>query len=119
MRKNFVFLFLLFLTSCASDDEMPKDILPLSKMKLVVWDMSLAGNMAAEKYVLNKDSQRMMATGLYQKILNLHKIDKVSFYKSYAYYEAHPVLLQTLFDSISAYGTRQKTKSFEKMHKLP
>ena len=119
MRKVIVFICLSFLGACSNSAEMPKEVLPVSKMKLVVWDMSLADNLASEKYILNKDSQRIMVTGLYQKIFNLHKISKTVFYNSYAYYEMHPVVLQTLFDSVSAYGERQKGKAFQKIHNVP
>jgi hypothetical protein len=114
MRKLTFFICIILLSSCAEKEELPPGVLPLDKMKLVIWDMSLADNMASEKYVVDRDSQRMMATGLYQKVFNLHKVDKATFYKSYAYYEARPLMLQTLFDSVSAYGTRQKAKSFQK-----
>src|SRR4051812_41754502 len=114
MNKLFAFIFIVLLTACSPDDKMPKEVLPVSKMKTVIWDMSLADNMASEKYVINKDSQRIMVTGLYQKIFNLHKINKTNFYKSYAYYEAHPQVLQQLFDSVSAYGLRQKATVYQK-----
>jgi len=114
MKKLVVFIFILLLTACSSGDEMPKGILPISKMKTVIWDMSLADAMASQKYILNKDSQRIMVTGLYSKIFSLQKIDKATFYKSFAYYEAHPTVLQTLFDSVNAYGTRQKAKVYQK-----
>jgi hypothetical protein len=114
MKKYLAIIFILLLTSCSAGDKVPKDVLPVNKMKAIIWDMSLAENMASEKYVINKDSQRIMVTGLYQKIFNLHKIDKTSFYKSYAYYEAHPKVLQELFDSVNAYGLRQKTKVYQK-----
>jgi hypothetical protein len=87
MKKPLTIIFILLLTSCSSGDKIPKDVLPINKMKAIIWDMSLADNMASEKYLIKKDSQRIMVTGLYQKIFSLHKIDKTSFYKSYAYYD--------------------------------
>jgi hypothetical protein len=114
MMKQFAFILLLLLTACSQENEMPKDVLPVSKMKMVIWDMSLADNMATDKYMLNKDSQRIMATGLYQKVFSLHKINKATFYKSFAYYEAHPTALQTLFDSVNAYGMREKANLYQK-----
>src|SRR4051812_4592977 len=107
MKKHLAFIFTVLLTACSSGDKMPKDVLPVSKMKTIIWDMSLADNIASEKYAIKRDSQRIMVTGLYQKIFNLHKIDKASFYKSYTYYEAHPTEMQVLFDSVNAYGLRQ------------
>ena len=88
--------------------------MPVNKMKVIIWDMSLADIMASEKYVINKDSQRIMVTGLYQKIFSLHKINKANFYKSYTYYEAHPLVMQQLFDSVNAYGLRQKATVYQK-----
>ena len=114
MKKLIVIISVFLLNSCYSGNGMPEDVLPVDKMKTIIWDMSLADNMASEKYMINKDSQRIMATGLYQKILNLHRVDKKKFYKSYLYYEAHPTAMQVLFDSVNAYGLRQKTKVYQK-----
>src|SRR3954451_3723783 len=115
MKKLSSFIFILLLISCSAGDEMPKNILPISKMKVVIWDMSLADAMANQKYAINKDSQRMMVTGLYSKIFSLHQINKSTFYKSFAYYEAHPTVMQTLFDSVNAYGNRQKGKVYQRV----
>jgi hypothetical protein len=114
MKKSIAFISILLLTACSSGNETPKGVLPISKMKMVIWDMSLADAMATQQYTLRKDSQRIIATGLYNKVFSLQKIDKATFYKSFAYYEAHPPLLQILFDSVNAYGTRQKAKVYQK-----
>lgn len=114
MKKHIAFTCIVLLTACSSGNEMPKGVLPISTMKTVIWDLSLADAMASQKYTLNKDSQRMMVTGLYSKVFSLHKIDKATFYKSFAYYEAHPTALQALFDSVNAYGSRQKVKVYQK-----
>ncbi len=114
MRKLLVCLGILLLIACSSNDKLPPDILPLNTMKTIIWDMTVAGNLASDKYVLRKDSQRIMTTGLYRKVFDLHKINKAAFYKSYGYYEAHPQELKILFDSISNYGMRQKSLSYQK-----
>lgn len=108
----FVIMLLVFVAGCSSGDKMPKDVMPVSTMKVLIWEMSVADQVAADKYTLNKDSQRITATGLYQQVFALHKIDKPGFYRSFAYYEAHPNELKVLFDSAAAYGNRMKAKSY-------
>ena len=115
MKKLISSILVLLLISCSAGDEMPKTVLPISKMKVVIWDMSLADAMASEKYAIKKDSQRIMVTGLYNKVFSLHQINKSTFYKSFAYYEAHPTVMQTLFDSVNAYGNRQKGKVYQRV----
>lgn len=117
MKKYFTFISILLFTACMPNEEIPEGVMPPIKMQAIIWDMSLADNMASDKYALNRDSQSIMVTGLYQKVFSLHKIDKSTFYKSYAYYEAHPTQLQVLFDSVTAYGNREKAKSYQRNFK--
>ena len=105
---------MLAVISCTSGDKIPKDVMPVNTMKVLIWEMSVADQVAADKYTLNKDSLRIKSTSLYQQVFALHKINKLVFYKSYGFYESHPVHLKTLFDSASAYGSRMKARSYMK-----
>lgn len=81
---------------------MPKEVLPKKKMQEVMWDMIRAGEFL-NSFVYKDTSIDKVAESQkwYSKIYQLHKITKTDFDKSYAYYEAHPVLMKELLDSLS------------------
>jgi len=81
---------------------MPKGVLPKKKMQEVMWDMIRAGEFL-NSYVYKDTSIDKVAESQkwYSKIYQLHKITKTDFDKSYAYYQAHPVLMKELLDSLS------------------
>jgi hypothetical protein len=82
-------------------------------MKVIVWDMLKAD----ELYTIQqaKDSTlRIQKKNLeyYEKIFAYHKINRSTFYNAFAYYEAHPLQMRELLDSIDQYATRERNRSF-------
>ena len=110
------FLLLLLFSSCADEKKMPPDIFPVNKMKVIVWDMEIAEQTAAERFLQRKDSLRLETTSLYQQVFVKYKTDKKAFYKSMSYYESHPKQLKVLLDSVSNYGNRQKNAAYKKAY---
>lgn len=113
IRLTILSPLLLLLASCGPSDEIPADILSPDSMKVIVWDMALADQIALQNHPMNRDSQRITATILYQRVLANHKLTKEQFYKNYGYYEAHPDKLNALFDSLGTYGLRKKTDTYK------
>ncbi|HET6993983.1 MAG TPA: DUF4296 domain-containing protein [Chitinophagaceae bacterium] len=117
MRK---FLFLLFslsillIVSCRDKKTLPADILPPDKMRDVLWDM-ISASQYLNLYVLPKDSgDKLAATArVYGRVLQVYKISKDQFDKSYAYYREHDVLLKPILDSLS----KRQAYSIEKLQK--
>jgi hypothetical protein len=115
MRKCLllVIIFCVFISCTSEDNKIPKDILPLNKMKLIVWDMTQAGEYAL--YLQQKDTTKRKYTTTYlTEVLKLYKINKEDFFKSFRYYQSHPILNQQLFDSVSAYAQRQRIELYKK-----
>lgn len=99
---------LVFLFSC-SGNGLPGGVLPRDQMEAVVWDM-----IAADQYYrdfLVKDSLKLDIRAerlkLYERVFQMHHTNRETFDKSYAYYSANPKLMQEVFDSLSAKGTRK------------
>ena len=68
-----------------------------------MWDMIRAGEFL-NGFVFYKDTtvdKVAESQKWYDKIYQLHKITKSGFDKSYTYYQAHPVLMKELLDSLS------------------
>lgn len=115
MKSLYIFLFiLLVLSGCESKTRIPPDVIPINKMKMVLWEMEMADQQASGKFLLSKDSLRMEATSLYQQVFTKYKTNKAAFYKSFAFYESNPDIMKVLFDSASEYGNRQKTAAYKK-----
>ena len=99
--------FAAFASCSPKEKKIPKDILPVNKMKFIVWDMIRAG--AYSENVKEKDTAiKILSTAPLAQVLKLHNIKKEDFFKSFDFYQAHPPLNKELFDSVSAYGQRQR-----------
>ncbi len=120
MRVIVAFLVFLFLYACTSADRtVPSDVIPVNEMKLLVWDMLQAGELA-DVFKENDTTEILdTTTQIYRQVLDLHKTDKQKFYHSYSYYEDHPLLNKQLFDSVLAYGNRQRENRFKKRMQPP
>ena len=101
-------IVLVFLFSCGGNG-LPGGVLQKDQMEAVVWDM-----IEADQYYrdfLTKDSLKLdlktERVKLYERVFQMHHTNRETFDKSYAYYSAHPKLMQEVFDSLSAKGTRK------------
>jgi hypothetical protein len=46
------------------------------------------------------DSLNLRRKNFYQKVLQIHKVSKQDFQKSFAFYQAHPTMLRVILDSL-------------------
>ena len=123
MKRLIVLIVLAGLGACASGDKIPEDVIQPEKMKVIVWDLLLAEQRALDDTTLNKlpvgkeraKGLTSTSTSLFNEVFAIHKTDKNTFYKSYAYYEGHPDKLKLLMDSVSAYATRKRTDLYKRV----
>ena len=103
------------MAACTTQDKkIPKEILSVDKMKVVVWDLVQAGNYAT--ILKEKDTSiKKINTAYMAQVLKLHNLKKADFFKSFDFYVAHPELNKQLFDSLNAYGQRQRANLYKKM----
>jgi hypothetical protein len=97
-----VILFLLF-QSCANKAKVPDGVLPKEKMREVMWDMIRASEFL-QAYVFSKDStiDKVAESQKWNdKIYQIHKIDKATFERSFAYYKAHPIMMKDMLDTLA------------------
>lgn len=109
-------LAMLLVVSCSDKDKVPSGIIPRDKMETVLWDMIQADQYSA-LYLL-KDSARINVKTetqkLYEEVFRLHQISREDFRKSFQYYQEHPDLTRSVFDSLLARGNRQRTESYSR-----
>jgi Domain of unknown function (DUF4296) len=115
MRILSIFLVFILMAGCVNNDRIPSGILPKDKMGPVMWDMIQADQFA--KLYLAKDSLKLNLKiermKLYEEIFALHHTTKAEFEKSYQFYMGRPDLSKVMFDSLSAYTTRQRQEIYK------
>ena len=107
MRLIITILVFVGLLGCADKNAIPKDVLPVDKMELVMYDMIRAGEFL-NGYVLFRDSvtdKTAECLKWYNKIYQIHKITEADFKRSYAWYQARPLMMQEVLDSIMVIPT--------------
>jgi hypothetical protein len=114
MRK---LLLIFFITSlfyqCTSPDKMPPDVLPVDKMKSTVWDLMKASELAANDTIHHKEiNLKDEETMLFQRVFELHHIDKNTFYKSYNFYLQNSQWNGILLDSVNIMATRERNEMY-------
>ena len=83
-------------------------------MKTIVWHMAEAGAYAEYAKEKRKDTSiKTLNTTSLALVLKLHNITKEDFFKSFDYYQAHPVLNKELFDSVNSYAQRQRSELYK------
>ncbi len=105
--------FILF--GCTNTTKVPDDILPKTKMELVLWDIIQAERFSS-LYLLKDSAKRSVQLEkfkLYHQVFDLHKVSKDDFIKSYKYYLGRPDLAKVIADSMSAKAERQREASYK------
>ena len=116
--KFFVYAIIIagftVVTGCGSFSG-KKEILGIDSMKVVMWDMLKADELfvrlSVKDTVLKKRKENIL---YYEEVFAVHHITKGQFDSSFKFYEAHPVQLKILVDSLEAFSSREKSKIFEK-----
>jgi hypothetical protein len=105
---------IVLIVGCSDKDKVPSGVLDKEEMGNVLWDMMQADQYAANYLV--KDSSRvnvkMETLKLYEEVFRLHKITRDEFRKSFHYYQDHPDITRTMFDSLIAKGNRLRSESY-------
>jgi hypothetical protein len=124
MRKLLLVFFIApIFSQCTSSDKIPPDVLSIDKMKGTVWDLMKASELALHDTIHHKEINLMDdETTLFQKIFQLHRIDKNTFYKSYDFYLKNPQWNAILLDSVNVMATRDRNEMYmhqQQLHPLP
>ena len=105
IRVSIIALLLFF--SCKQKTKVPDNILPVDKMEKVLMDMMLADEFYNQKQIDSATIDSFSRTNLYKAVFTLHKTNKEEFRKSLNFYESHPDLLKTVFDSLHSKANKK------------
>ena len=110
MRLNGWFCILVCIVSCSGELKAPKDLIPVTKMESVMWDMVHADRFATT--FITRDSLKLNVKAetfkLYDQVFQLHKISQDQFVASYKYYLSRPDLSQKIFDSVASKASKAR-----------
>jgi hypothetical protein len=110
----------LFLAACKDDAAVPKDIIARDNMEKILWDIIRADQFSLQ--YMGKDTAKKIVKNetmkLYEEIFRIHHVSKDQFKKSFQYYADHPETTKIMFDTLSAYATRQRVEIFKKSSTL-
>lgn len=111
MKKIGIVLFLAGLLA-ACGGEVPRGVIPPEKMKLLMWDLLKADELASETvgYSSFGKARDSMCEILYQKVFLIHKTDKETFARSLKFYQGNPDISKKMLDSVISYGEREKNR---------
>ena len=114
MNKYIVLVaFIGSIIGCNSKEQIPKNIIPPTKMTYVLWDVMKADELA--NYYRIKDST-WSGIGkheqLYKTVYQVHHITKEDFRRSMDYYDGHPDLLKPILDSIQKYNDKSMKRNY-------
>jgi len=107
MRIIVYFLIASIIISCGPS--VPKDVLPPEKIKLVLWDIMQADELAEHRSISDSSFTSLAKhVDYYQSVLTIHKISKEQFTNSINYYTNHPEVFKIVLDSLQSFGERMQ-----------
>jgi len=115
MRTIFCITLFSLLVSCSSDDEVPRDIIPIPQMKFIMFDVITAQEAAGLTFTKDTTALKQKTFELYQQVFAIYKISRGDFFKSFHYYEANPDKIKVLYDSLTAYANRKRQELYQKL----
>lgn len=99
MRTN-LWVVLIGLLSCVSNQEAPEDILEKDKLAEILTDIHLAEARVAKMNLGSMDSSVVVFNKLQQDIWVKHSVDSALYKKSYAFYASNPELMTKLYETV-------------------
>jgi hypothetical protein len=100
--RHFVGLIFLLLCGCKQEfPDVPKDIIPVEKMKTILIEMHIADSVAETKAQTGGD-EKVLTKSYTAQIFKNNGISREEYLKSFSWYESHPKLLNKMYDDILA-----------------
>ncbi|BFG69243.1 hypothetical protein KACHI17_01240 [Sediminibacterium sp. KACHI17] len=118
MKKLLLCYFIGMIAACSNDTD--AHIIPKDSMQAIMWDMMKADEVFIRKLVADSNAAKNKEdVKLYETVFRIHKINKDRFFESYRYYEAHPILLKEIIDSIDSKSNRERIERYSGKRNKP
>lgn len=90
------------LTSCQTTDDKPDNLVDPDKMARILTDVHLAEGRVSRLGVPSVDSANLVYKRLEKQILRRHRVDTLTYEKSYVYYSSHPREMEAIYKQVVA-----------------
>ncbi len=118
MKKLLLCCLVGIIVGCSNDND--GRIIPRDSMQVIMWDMMKADEVFMRKLVTDSNAiKNKEDVKLYETVFRIHKISKDRFFESYRYYEAHPILLKEIVDSIDSKANRERIERYSGKRNKP
>ena len=118
MKKLLLYCCIAIIVGCSNDND--GRIIPMDSMQMIMWDMMKADEVFIRKLVADSNAARNKEdVKLYETVFRIHQVTKDRFFESYRYYEAHPLLLKEMIDSIDSKSNRERIERYSGKRNKP
>ncbi|WP_229238516.1 DUF4296 domain-containing protein [Dyadobacter sp. Leaf189] len=101
MRFASFILFVLMLCGCSEEEKPPQNTLSEEKMAAILTDIHVAESRVNRLNLRSLDSSLMIFNHLKADIWKRHKVDTLTYSKSYTYYMSHPQLMTRIYEKVN------------------
>ena len=100
MQKSLIFILVLFLSACGSDDSPPADIIPEEKMAVLIADVHVIEARLSKISLMSLDSATIIVERLKMDNFKKNKVDSAQYNRSYKFYSTHPDYLERIYKNV-------------------
>lgn len=95
-------IFVLFwgFAACDREEKPPGDLIPEDKMAAILADIHVAEARVTNMQLHSLDSSVLVYEKMQEQIWKKHKVDTLSYRKSYSFYTSHPAYLAGIYDEV-------------------
>lgn len=99
MKRLIPLLFVLLVGCKAEMPDLPTEVMPIDKMKVIMADMHIA-DAVAETKGLGGANEKLLTEEYYSQIYKNNHVTEQEFIQSYNFYKANPEWLNKLYDEV-------------------
>jgi uncharacterized protein DUF4296 len=100
-------LIIISMPGCKDKDDVPSGVMSKDKMQIVLWDILQADGLTVQ---LKQKDPVLENAKLQKQVFDEDNTTREEFYKSYSWYEEHPVLMEVMLDSMISKQEAEKRK---------
>ncbi|OJJ14131.1 hypothetical protein BKI52_44205 [marine bacterium AO1-C] len=105
MNSKHLFFFVilsLFLASCGTKKSIPEGMVPKEKMVNILLDIHVMESKIESVRFGSRDSMQVAYLNAQKAILQKHKVDSATYYKSYDYYFKEMLHMKDIYEQVAA-----------------
>ncbi len=105
MTSKHLFFFVilsLLLMQCGTKNSIPSEVIPKEKMVDILLDIHVMESKIESVRFASRDSMQVAYLGMQKDILQKHKVDSATYYKSYDYYFKEMYHMKEIYEKVAS-----------------